>query len=63
PLISIQGLGKKAALNIVKMRKKKAFTSQEDLRIKCKLSKTVIEMLEKHGALEGLPEHDQMSLF
>ena len=63
PFISIEGLGKTAALNIIRMRKKKAFTSQDDLRVKCKLSKTVLEVLKKQGALEGLPENDQMSLF
>ncbi|HAA42780.1 MAG TPA: hypothetical protein DCE02_02075 [Ruminiclostridium sp.] len=63
PFISIEGLGKTAALNIIRMRKKKAFSSQEDLRNRCKLSKTILEMLEQHGALEGLPENDQLSLF
>ena len=63
PFLSIEGLGRTAALNIIRMRKKKAFTSQDDLRIRCKITKTILEMLEQHGALTGLPESDQISLF
>ena len=63
PLISLQGLGKTAAINVVNARQEKPFISKEDVRIRGKLSKTVIEVLEKHGALEGLPENDQMTLF
>jgi DNA polymerase-3 subunit alpha (Gram-positive type) len=63
PFVSLEGLGKTAALNIVRTRKKKAFISKEDLRIRGKLSKTVLEVLEKHGTLAGLPENDQMTLF
>lgn len=63
PLISLQGLGKTAAFSIVKARKKKPFISKEDVKTRAKISKTVIEVLEKHGALQGLPENDQMTLF
>jgi DNA polymerase-3 subunit alpha (Gram-positive type) len=63
PFVSLEGLGKTAALNIVRTRKKKAFISKEDLRTRGKLSKTVLEVLEKHGTLAGLPENDQMTLF
>ncbi|MDD4047479.1 MAG: PolC-type DNA polymerase III [Clostridia bacterium] len=63
PFNSLQGLGKTAALGIVKARKEKPFISKDDLRIRGKVGKAVIEVLDKHGALEGLPENDQMTLF
>ena len=63
PLGSLQGLGQTASGSIVKAREEKPFTSREDLRIRAKLSKTVIEVLDKHGCLQNLPENDQMSLF
>lgn len=62
PMISIQGLGIKAAKNIYRERKKK-FTSVEDLRQRTKVTKNVIEILKKNGVLEGLQETDQISLF
>ena len=63
PLISLQGVGETAALSIAKAREEKMFTSREDLRIRGKVSKTVIEVLENHGSLDDLPENDQISLF
>jgi DNA polymerase-3 subunit alpha (Gram-positive type) len=63
PLVSLQGLGQTAAAGIVRAREKKPFTSREDLRMRAKLSKTVIEVLDKHGCLDNLPENDQLSLF
>ena len=63
PFAALQGLGETAARNIVRARKQKVFTSVEDLRIRAKLSKVVIEMMQNHGCLGGLPETDQMVLF
>lgn len=63
PFIALQGVGGQAALNIVKAREEKYFTSIEDLRIRGKVSKTVIETLRMDKCLEGLPETDQLSLF
>ncbi|QNB45728.1 PolC-type DNA polymerase III [Thermanaerosceptrum fracticalcis] len=63
PLVSLQGVGEAAALSIAKAREEKAFTSREDLRIRGKVSKTVIEVLDNHGSLDDLPENDQISLF
>lgn len=63
PLISLQGLGKTAAISIVKAREEKPFISKEDVKVRGKISKTVMEVLEKHGALQGLPENDQITLF
>ncbi|WP_418790188.1 PolC-type DNA polymerase III [Phosphitispora sp. TUW77] len=63
PFAALQGLGEIAARNIVKARSEKPFTSVEDLRVRSKLSKTVIEIMLNHGCLYGLPESDQMALF
>lgn len=63
PFAALQGLGDTAAKNIVKARKQKSFTSIEDLRVRAKLSKAIIEIMQSHGCLSGLPETDQMVLF
>ncbi len=63
PLRSLQGVGANAAMNIVNERSKGKFLSIEDIRIRAKISKTVIETLMVHGCLEGLPEQNQLSLF
>ncbi|NLT96032.1 MAG: PolC-type DNA polymerase III, partial [Clostridia bacterium] len=63
PFAGLQGVGVTAAENIIKAREEYYFTSIEDLRIRAKLSKTVIETLEKHGCLTNLPETDQLALF
>lgn len=63
PFGSLPGIGETAALNIEKERDKNYFKSIEDLRIRAKVSKTVIETMLKHGTLEGLPENNQLSFF
>jgi DNA polymerase-3 subunit alpha (Gram-positive type) len=63
PLNALQGLGVNAALNIVKAREDGQFFSIDDLRIRSKVSKTVLEILSKNGCLEGLPESNQVSMF
>ncbi len=63
PFISLQGLGRTAAKGIVEARKKKMFSSREDLSIRGRINKSIIEMLDNHGSLKGLPDNDQMTLF
>jgi DNA polymerase-3 subunit alpha (Gram-positive type) len=63
PLISLDGLGAKAAENLVEARQEGEFTSIEDLSNQASLSKTVIEVMREHGCLEGMPETNQLSLF
>lgn len=63
PIKALQGVGENAAKSIVKARKNGAFLSKEDLRERCKVSKTVIEILDKHGCLKDLPDNNQLSLF
>ena len=62
-LSAIQGLGEKAAENIVASRDQGEFLSIEDLRNRTKVTKTVIEVMKKNHILDGLPETNQLSLF
>ena len=63
PINSLQGVGENAAKSIVECRTDGEFISKEDLRIRAKVSKTVIETLGNHGCLEGMQETNQISLF
>ncbi|MCX7843548.1 MAG: PolC-type DNA polymerase III [Clostridia bacterium] len=63
PLNALQGLGAAAAQNIVEARKGGEFISIDDLRIRAKITKAVIEILQTHGCLDKMPESNQMSLF
>ena len=63
PLNSIPGLGNVAADSIVDARKDGRFMSIDDLKIRSKAGKSVIEMLTNAGCLEGMSQSNQMSLF
>lgn len=63
PFNAVDGLGTNAAINIVKAREEGDFLSKQDLRERSRLSKTVVEYLDDHGCLEGLPEENELSLF
>ncbi|WP_050614812.1 PolC-type DNA polymerase III [Bacillus testis] len=63
PFDSIPGLGTNAAINIVNAREDGEFLSKEDLQKRGKVSKTILEYLEKQGCLDALPDQNQLSLF
>jgi len=63
PLCSIQGLGMTAAQAMVEVREEGEFISAEDMRIRAKLTKTVVELLRDLGVLDGIPDTNQVSLF
>jgi DNA polymerase-3 subunit alpha (Gram-positive type) len=63
PLISLQGLGINAAKSIVNVRSDTEFSAIDEFRIKTKVTKTVIDILKKHGCLEGMHDSNQMSFF
>ena len=63
PLNSIAGLGTVAAESIVEARKDGKFMSINDLQIRSKAGKSIIELLRNVGCLEGMSESNQMSLF
>ena len=60
---SIDGLGDKAADQVVEAAKDGQFLSKDDLRARAKLSKTIVDLMEALGIIEGLPESNQLSLF
>ena len=62
PFSSLPGLGENAAQNIIKAREEEPFFSVEDLQIRAKISKTVIEMLRANGVLDNISETDQMTM-
>ena len=63
PFVVMDGLGESAAISVVEARKEREFTSQEDLLERTKLSSTNVKQLMDIGAIKGLSESDQMSLF
>ncbi len=64
PFVAISGLGESAALDIVEQRKGRTFISEDEFSDACpKVSKTHIEQLRELGALKGLPQTSQLSLF
>lgn len=63
PFGALEGVGSNAAKNIVDARQGGEFLSKEDLQQRSKATKTVIEHLDQSGALEGLPDSNQLSLF
>ena len=63
PFSAISGVGVSAAQNIVKAREEGEFLSVEDLQQRSRASRNVMETLEEHGCLEGLPLSNQLSLF
>ncbi|MBQ8403512.1 MAG: PolC-type DNA polymerase III, partial [Clostridia bacterium] len=63
PFSSLSGLGEAAAQSIVDSRPGGEYLSIEDLRERTGISKAVIEILQNNGALDGLSETSQMSLF
>src|SRR5690606_23098445 len=55
PFISLPGLGENAAWYLDQARREKAFFSVEDLKTRARLTSAVIDVLENHGCLKGLP--------
>jgi len=62
-LSSIEGMGEKAADAVMEAAKDGPFLSKDDFRERTKVSKTVIELMDKLGLLGNLPESNQISLF
>ncbi len=63
PLVSIEGMGDKAAEAVEEASKDGQYLSLDDFRQRTKASKTVIDYMVKLGILKGLPESNQLSLF
>lgn len=63
PFNAITGVGTNAAIAVEKAREAGEFLSKENLRERSKITKSVLEKLDDHGCLEGLPDSNQLSLF
>ena len=63
PLNSVPGLGTVAAVSIQEAREEEKFMCIDDLQMRGKVGKSVIEVLAKEGCLEGMTQSNQMSLF
>ncbi len=63
PLSCLVGVGVNAANSIYEEARIREFISKEDLRLRCRISKTVIETLDNCGALEGMNDTNQLSFF
>jgi DNA polymerase-3 subunit alpha (Gram-positive type) len=63
PLKTLEGIGENAARKLVEERGKAPFLSIEELIIRGKASRPVIDALDTHGCLDNLPETNQISLF
>ena len=63
PFISLPGLGESVAAQIAEARSGGRFMSIEDLKNRGKAGSAVIDILRSHGALEGLTETNQISMF
>ena len=63
PFRAIDGLGENVAISIVKARNEAPFISQEDLKIRGKVSGSTIDKFKELGCIDDMPESNQLSLF
>jgi DNA polymerase-3 subunit alpha (Gram-positive type) len=63
PLNSLAGLGHAAAENLYKAASEGEFVSQEELKQRAGVSKSVIEIMTEYGCLGDMPETSQLTLF
>ena len=63
PFSSLPGVGGAAADSLAETGKHTEYLSIEDMQIKTKVTKAVMETLKDVGVLKDLPESSQMSLF
>ena len=63
PFSSLSGVGESAAQNLQESRKEGEYLSVDDVQIRSRVTKAVIETLESAGVLNSLPKSNQMSFF
>lgn len=63
PFGALSGVGEKAAYAIYETAQKGNFVSREDFQIEAGVSKTIIQNLADLGAMNDLPETNQISMF
>lgn len=63
PFGALSGVGEKAAYSIYEAAQKGDFVSREDFQIEAGVSKTIIQNLADLGAMNDLPDTNQISMF
>lgn len=63
PFGALSGVGEKAAYSIYEAAQRGNFVSREDFQIEAGVSKTIIENLAALGAMNDLPDTNQISMF
>ena len=63
PFSVLPGIGESAAISLAESAKEGEYLSLEDMQMKTKASKSVIDALKECGATGDLPDSAQMSLF
>ncbi len=63
PFNALKGLGGVAAQALAEEGKKGSYISCDEIMIRAGVGKSIIELLRESGALQGLPESSQTSLF
>ena len=63
PFCSLAGIGESAAESLAKCAEEGEYLSVDDITVRAKVTKAVVETLRECGALGNLPESAQMSLF
>ncbi len=63
PFCALKGLGEAAAQNLMNAGKEGKYISIDEVTSRAGVSKSVIELLREAGALNGLPESSQLTLF
>lgn len=63
PFSSLAGVGESAAQNLQESRKEGEYLSIDDVQMRSRVTKAVIETLENAGVLSSLPKSNQMSFF
>lgn len=63
PFGALSGVGEKAAYSIYEAAQKGDFVSREDFQIEAGVSKTIIQNLSELGAMNDLPDTNQISMF